>query len=272
MKKLYILTALIFIFFGCEKLVNVGDIPSNAKYPTDFGREWEYNNVWKFEFYDSLGHVDSTSIIDMGNTIVKVTKHNEVVGSYTDLIRFESYDLVTPQNIDKMWYSNADSGFYAVAYQNPGSAQTVLPKQNIKTLEDLKKIIKLIGILPATYERSNPSFQISDTIQFYSPVRKVISYPLYIGARWTELIQPFYRERFVNKQQIVNVNGKNYLCFKIESQWDWDVEFTDYIDLNSGLVLREIVADSMAQITPGYPDPVGYFKLTTVSKLVRMQK
>lgn len=272
MKKLSIISALILIFVGCEKLVNIGDIPTNVKYPSELDREWEYNTVWKFEFYDSLGHIDSTSIQDLGNTIVKVTSEQETLGTYNNLIRFEDYDAATPQNIHRMWYLNADSGFFAIAYHNPGISQLVIPKQKITTLEELKRIIKLIGLSPAAYNRTIYPTQLSDTIQFYLPVRKVINYPLYIGARWIELIQPFYRQRFVNNQQIINVNGKNYYCFKIESDWDWNIEFTDFIDLNSGLILREIVADSLAIISPDSPDPVGYFKSTTTSKLVRMKK
>lgn len=270
-KKLSLIPFL-FVLVSCEELVNIGETPSNTKYPAKIGHEWEYNTVWRFEFYDSLGHIDSTSVQDLGNTIVKVTKQNEVVGIYTNLICFESYDVVTPQNVNKVWYSNPDSGFYAVAYKNPGVTQIVSPKQNIKGLENLKKIISLFGLSPAAYNRAIYLTQLSDTIQFYSPVRKVINYPLYIGARWTELIQPFYRQRFVNKQQIINVNGKNYYCFKIESDWEWNISFTDYIDLNSGLVLREIVADSVAILMPDSPDPLGYFKSTTTSKLVSMKK
>lgn len=270
MSKLFLAVSFLLLFISCEKLVNIGDIPSNSKYPAKIGHEWEYNTAWKFEYYDSTGNIDSTSTQDLGNTIVKVTKENEVVSNYTNLIQFENYDVATPQNIHRMWYLNADSGFYAIAYYNPGVSQFVIPKQNDLSLDQLKKIIKLIGVSPNDYEIGSLYNQLSDTIQYYSPPRKVLKYPVVIGARWIELIEPFYRERFINKQQIVNANGTNYYCYKVESTLTWaKFIMNDYIDMNYGLIMRELIGDSISISNPGSPDLVGYYKSTTTSKLVR---
>ncbi len=273
MSKLFFVVSFLLLFISCEKLVNIGDIPSNSKYPDKIGHEWEYNTVWKFEYYDSTGYIDSTSIQDLGNTIVKVTKENEVVGSYTNLIRFEDYDLATPQNIGKIWYLNADTGLIAVAYQNPGNSQHVIPKQSLTSIDQFKSFIKNIGVLPGVPILNNQPSHPLDTIQYYLPPRKVLKYPIALGSRWIELIEPFYRERFINKQQIVNANGKNYYCYKVESELFWgNFKLNDYIDMNSGLIIREIIADSMSLILPGSPDIVGYYKSTTTSTLVRMTK
>ena len=46
----------------------------------------------------------------------------------------------------------------------------------------------------------------------------------------------------------------------------------DYVDINSGLIQREIIADSVAFVTTTTPDSGGFFKSTTISKLVRERK
>jgi hypothetical protein len=271
--RIIIISSILLLFNSCEQLVNTGGLSSSEKYPTNLGHEWEYNTIWKFEFYDSTGHIDSTSIEDLGNTIVKVTKEQETLETYTNLIRFEDYDVTTPQNINRMWYLNADSGFYAIAYHNPGVSQPVIPKQGILTTEQIKSFVKSFRVFPSDAELNPQSHHVTDSIQYYSPARKVLKYPLGIGARWIELIEPFYRERFINKQQIVNAIGKNYYCYKIELELFWgNFKLNDYLDMNSGLIIREIIADSVSHILPGSPDIVGYYKSTTISTLVREKK
>ena len=169
---------------------------------------------------------------------------------------------------------NADSGFFAIAYSNPGASQPVFPKQSIMTFEQIKHFIKTIGTFPGSLNAVSALNQLTDTIQYYSPARKVLMYPLTVGSRWIELTVPFYRERFINKQQIINSNGLEYYCYKVESNWTWipNLEFTDYIDLNSGLIMRKVIADSIAISLETTPDTVGFFKSTTISKLVREKK
>lgn len=268
MRKFHLLLVAIVIFLnGCEFFITEGYDPLIQKYPAKVGHEWEYHTTWKFEYYDSTGRIDSTSILDLGRTIVRVIKENEVVGGYSNLICFESFDVLTSNNIHKMWYLNSDSGFYAIAYQNPGVSQPITPKQVLKNIEQIKLFIKSIGILPGVF---NPFSSTSDSIQYYSPERKVLQYPMMVGSKWVELVQPFYRERFINRKQIVNLNGNIYDCFKVESEMSmYNLVMNDYINPNSGLIVREIISDSLALINPGSPDPIGYFKSTTTSTLVR---
>jgi hypothetical protein len=273
MKKIFLLLSFIFLFTSCEQIITEGDFSSSTKYPAKVGYEWEYNTTWKFEFYDSTGHIDSTSFENLGNTIVRVTKERDVVGIFTDLIRFESYDLATSQNMNIIWYMNNDSGFYGVAYYNPGVSQPILPKQKTLAIEQLKNLIKSFGLLPNASNFIRYSSNTTDSIQYYSPIRKVLSYPLKIGSRWVELIEPFFRERFIEKREILNTISGNYNCYKLESNWSWsNLEFNDYVDLNSGLIQREIISDSMAYTPPNDPNIIRYFKSTTISKLVREKK
>jgi hypothetical protein len=225
-----------------------------------------------FEYYDSTGNIDSSSIWDLGNTICKITNINDSIGNFSKLILFEEYDVATPTNIHKTWYVNADSGLYSIAYSNPGSSQILIPKQPLKSFEYFIQTVKSIGVAPAFYFGLSNSNQVSDSIQFYTYPRKVLVYPLKIGSRWIELIEPFYRERFIRKQEIININGTDYNCYKVEADWDFNITFNDYIDLSRGLIKREIISDSMEIASPNSPYPEGYFKLTSVSKLERITK
>ncbi|MGQ9798224.1 MAG: hypothetical protein ACUVRG_02870 [Ignavibacterium sp.] len=276
MSKLIFILPVLILFIGCEKVVNSGNLPIYSKYPTKLNNEWEYNTIFSYEYYDSTGNIDSSSIIDLGNTICKITNINDSIGNFSKLILFEEYDVATPDYVHKTWYVNADSGLYAIAYSNPGASQIIIPKQNPKSLESFKQLIKSIGVSPNFNFNSDYSNQLSDSIQFYTYPRKVLAYPIKIGSQWIELIEPFYRRRFISKQEIININGTDYNCFKVESHWawdwNWDLTYNDYIDVSAGLIKREIISDSLVIISPNSQYPEGYLKITSVSKLVRVTK
>lgn len=269
MPKLLSILAILIILTACEESVNSGDIPNYSKYPVELNKEWEYNTIIKFEYYDSTGHIDSTEIWDIGNTICKITNLSDSIGNFSNLVLFEEYDFATPQYVNKMWYLNADSGLYAIAYANPGNSQIIVPKMNFNSRTDLINFIKTIGLNPASYAGGGFNIALSDSIQYYTYPRKVFQYPIRLGERWVELIEPFYRERFIAKKENISINGVTYSCFKVESDWNWDIIFNDYINLKSGLLMREIFSDSVAIINDNSPDPVGYYRLSSISKLVR---
>ncbi|MCA2005487.1 MAG: hypothetical protein LDL01_06775 [Ignavibacterium sp.] len=271
MSKLFFIIVSLTLLSACEKSINSGEIPISSKYPTQLNREWEYNTTIRLEFYDSTGHIDSTELMDSVNTICKIIRVNDTIGDFKNLVLFEEYDVLTPQNVHKLWYLNADSGLYAIAYSNPGASQTIVPKANIKSYNDFINMIKLIGLSPASYLSVSSNDQINDT-SFYSYPRKVLQYPLRIGERWIELIEPFYRERFIKDKTQITINGNTYNCFKVESEWDWNIVFTDYINFSNGLVMREVIFDSIAIIGTEDPNPLGYYKISSVSKLVRETK
>ncbi len=270
MSKLVASFFLIIFLTACEESVNSGNIPDYSKYPVQLNREWEYNTILKIEYYDSNGHIDSTEMMDLGNTICKITSLNDTIGNLTHLICFAEYDLSTPQYVHKVWYLNADSGLYAIAYCNPGSSQIITPKMYHSSHQDINKITRLIGLNPASFEGGKSVIQFSDSIQFYTYPRKVLKYPLRIGERWVELIDPFYRERFINKKESLTINGKVFNCLKVESGLNLGIFFNDYINLTNGLIMREILADSLAIINPEDPNPIGYYRVHSISKLVRV--
>jgi len=269
MSKILISLSLLLLFTSCENVVNSGYIPEYSKYPVVLNKEWEYNTRFILEYYDSTGRIDTTEIIDVGNTICRITSINDSLANYNKLCLFEEYDVATPQFIHKNWYLNADSGLYAIAYLNPGSSQFIVPTMHSNGFEHLPNFIKGIRINPAFNPDENFFTQLSDSVQFYTYPRKVLKYPVRVGQRWIELIEPFYRERFINKTEKVDIDGKIYSCFKVESNMDFKTLFNDYINLNSGLVKREFLVDSIAIIGENSPDTLGYYRFTSISKLVR---
>lgn len=272
MSKLFFILPILFLFIACEKVVNSGNFPIYSKYPTQLNTEWEFNTIMMFEYYDSTGNIDSSSVMDLGNTICKISSINDSITNFKKLILFEEFDVATPDNIHRMWYINSDSGFYAIAYSNPGTSKFSIPKQIFSSPESFKQLIKSIGVSPAIFPVLSNSDQLSDSIQFYPYPRKVLAYPLKVGSRWVELIYPFYRERIVRTTEIINCNGKDYNTYKIESEGDFKVIFNDFINLTDGLIKREILIDSVAIISPISPDPQGYYKFASISNLVRVLK
>ena len=79
------------------------------------------------------------------------------------------------------------------------------------TTQQLKKLIKFSWNIPASFRSITipPNSTYRSSIQYYSTPRKVLTYPLTIGSRWIELTTPFFRERFIDKQQTISTNGKN---------------------------------------------------------------
>jgi hypothetical protein len=273
MAKIFLSFSVLICFVGCEQLENISELDTSYNYPTQVGQEWEYNTMWKSEFYDQSGNIDSASFLNMGNTIVRITKENERVGNYNNLILFEAYEINTPQNIHRIWYSNSDTGFFAIAYSNPGAVQPVLPKLTNSSFEYFKALVNGNSMLPGYLFVTNPNTMLADSIQFYSSSRKVFAYPFQTGSRWVELIEPFYRERFINKVEQINVSAGNYLCYKVESEMFFqNLILNDYVSSSSGLIMREIIADSMLLVTVTNPDSGAFIKSTTISKLVRETK
>ncbi|HSP88885.1 MAG TPA: hypothetical protein VLN45_12180 [Ignavibacteriaceae bacterium] len=257
---------------GCKDLGQGVDIPPNQnKYPANLNMEWEYVTTRIIEYYDTLGNISNTDTTLLGNTIIKVIGINDTLATLSNLIKFESYDISTPENKNYCWYSNSDTGFIAIAYLNPGSTQFVLPKTKEKpylTFDELSAIINSTeqNLFPLT------SKVFSDSVQYYEIPRKVLAYPLSINKRWIELILPFYRERYVDGMVNINFNGQSINCYKVKVDWEYKIELNDFINLNDGLVKREIVADSIMFTSEINPDSGGFGNIIDISNLVRFTR
>jgi hypothetical protein len=269
MKKIMIFSLLIFfsLLISCSQ-----DNPTTSgnikKYPDSLGTEWEYHTTFYLVYYDTSGNITGKDTLDIGNTIAKVEKTNDTLGSYTDLTLFTSFDVATPQNIGKYWYRNIDRGLYSVAYTSAGSSQPILPKGKVADfIESLIKQIK-ISVTPLS-----PGIQFgirSDSLYFNDPPRKVLKYPLIVGSNWVEMTTPFHREKFVNKQENITTPIGTYKTYVVESiMTDFtNITYIDYINLDIGLLLREVTVDSMILLGQNL-DTLGFSDFRSISELVR---
>jgi len=271
MKKIIFVFVLVFFTFlvSCNE-----DEPINTttlkKYPTKANMEWEYTTATILDYYDTLGHIINTETFDYGNTIVKIIDTDVSLGIYSNLIKFECYDVQTSNSKSYNWYSNSDTAFKLIAYSNAGSSQLVYPKvrnRRYLTLEELHLMIKLTNPVIPAFLNLNPV----DSILYYEIPRQVLAYPLSLNKRWVELEYPWYRERYVSKVVQVMFQGQALRCFVIKVDWpDFDIEINDYISLDKGLIEREILADSIIITEPISPDSGRFGRISTNSNLVRL--
>lgn len=244
----------------------------SSHYPVQLNALWEYSTKHFIENYDSIGNLSDPELIISENTIVQIVSDNDSLGNYKNLYHFKSTDTNYPQYSAHSWYRDSDSGLFAIAYSSAGSSQQVLPKNNSPRLyEDIRNILKRMNILyfPLNNMPSN-----GDSIIFNSTPAKVLQYPLFTGSSWIERTEPFSIKRNVKGKKIIELPSGTYNCWQInrtsnETFWN-NITYDDYIHLNTGLITREIVIDSMIRINePG--DTVGFFKLTSYSELVRKE-
>ena len=265
MKKLFILL-LLPISFTIVSCYNSSTNPiSQSKYPTRIGNQWEYQTIYTIEYYDSTGNIDSLEVLDFGNTVVKIVSKNDSINGNSNLVLFSSYEVSSPDSNQRSWYSNSDSGLYVIAYSGAGRSQPVLPKINpTNSFSFLFSSSSMLMPDISNLFNSNPL----DSIQLFDPPRKVLLYPLTMGAHWVELVYPFYRERFVDKKLTIEVPAGIFNCYIIESKWNLSVEFTDYINLEDGLIRRLVYSDSVQITTIENPDSLFYARFTSSSQLV----
>lgn len=269
MKKIIIVSLLVFfiLLISCSE-----DNPTTSgnikKYPDSLGTEWEYHTIFYMVYYDTSGNITGNDTLDIGNTIAKVEKTNDTLGSYTDLTLFTSFDVTTPQNVGKYWYRNIDKGLYSIAYTSAGSSQPILPKS--KPADFIESLIKQIKI-SVTPLSSGIQYDIrSDSLYFNDPPRKVLQYPLRISNNWIEMNSPFQRERFINRQENITTPIGTYNTYVVESKMkDFkNISYIDYINLDIGLLFREVAVDSMILLGQNL-DTLGYYDFRSISELVR---
>lgn len=238
----------------------------NGKYPVALNNEWEYSTEQHFWFYDSNGNITHDSTSEFSNSIVRISAVDQSIENFKGLILFEEYFVDDPVK-SQTWYESNDTALIAIAYNAYGRSVPVLPKKGIQKYPRLFEM-RYLGNSPAI--TTIDSFT-SDSVLFYAIPREVLAYPISLGKKWTELIVPFQRSRFINRRENVVINGVTYDCYVVESDWkDYNVEFTDYISPDYGLVMREVTGDSVALADSQHPDGNGnWIRLNTISRLVR---
>ena len=264
----FFLILLCLSVIGCKDSGTQVQGTGSPTYPTSLNNEWEYQTVTTISYYNHSGGIDSTSSENSDNAIIKVIKTNDSLKNYKGLVKFESYEKLSPNNITYSWYQNSDTSFITIAYFNP-SDRTIEPKRNSNnhylTIAEFKKMNYLI--LP---EFGKPEKTLSDSIQYYDIPRKVLAYPLSTSATWVELYTPFYRERYVNNYVQTTAISQQFGCYEIKVRWPgFRIEFNDYVSLNSGLIKREIISDSVQYTSGDNPDDGRFSKIHTTTTLIR---
>lgn len=266
--KTFITIFSLLILVNCtEELIPPTD---QRKYPTELNNSWTYSTKMYEQYYDSLGNLSDSILVFSDTTIAKIVKLNDTVGNYKNLIQFISYDLSSPQYVGKMWFLSNENGLYAIAYSNAGSSQPILPKRTaIKQNDFLKMLLSNIS-MPELIIDDNLVLN-TDSILFYDSPRYVLKYPVAIGSRWLELSTPFQRDRVIKELTIVTVPLGTYPCYLIGMEYTHPIFpnliFTDYVSLDVGLILRQIVFDSLAH-TNEMGDTLGFFKSSITSELI----
>jgi hypothetical protein len=256
---------------GCKDSGTQVQGTGTQTYPTSLNNEWEYQTIWTFSYYDHSGSIDSTSNENLDNSIIKIIKTNDSLKNYKELVEFEMYDKLSPQEKSHEWYLNSDTCFIAIAYNNAGTTQVIEPKRysakRYLTLSEYKEMMSSLFPDIRTLDKTT----LGDSIQYYDIPRKVLTYPLSVGNKWVELYIPFYRERYINNYLNIDAGNLQFDCYEIKAKMpDYGMELNDYISLNSGLIKREIIADSLEITTPENPDGIGLFaKVITTSTLIR---
>lgn len=264
-----LLLGIILSLLACSE--RSGPFVDTRHYPLEMPSEWEYNTTYVIENYDSSGNLSEPDTIITENTIVQILSDNDSLGVYKNLYRLKSTDLSNPQFSENVWYFDADSGLYIVAYSSAGSSQPVLPKAKYNS--ELEVIKNILSKLETKYFSLKITSVNEDSIIYQDP-RKILKYPIYVGSNWQEMNIPFLIERTVKGTRKIVLSSGIFNCMRInrtsnEEFWK-HVTYDDYIDLNIGLILREMVIDSLLRITePG--DTVGYFKVNSMSGLIRKE-
>ncbi|HED07593.1 MAG TPA: hypothetical protein ENI57_05705 [Ignavibacteria bacterium] len=271
-KKFLIVLFLSFLIISCnnstEPEPTINSPINNNFYPVALNHEWEYSTTDKIEYYDTLGNIKNTEVLNLGNTIVRIEALKDNLGnSYKNLIRFESFKVTQPNQKDKTWFEKKDDGLYIVAFQHVSTSQTTIRKINrggkYMNMDVLKRINLFLDFNLYNKTRNN-------LILIWGRTRKVLNYPIEVGNYWNDYNIPFYKNRSVETKEKININGNIYTVYKIGAFGDdIDFELNDYISIKYGLVMREVLADSVAILAPNSDDILGFAKMRRISKLVR---
>lgn len=260
----------IFTAVSCsEKSTNFID---THHYPFEKTSLLEYNSVLFIQFYDSTGNLNVPTDSFSVNSIVQLLSDTASIGSYTNLYLLKSFEVDEPNRMFKSWYHDSDAGLYTVAYSTTGIVAGVLPKQQTNILPEL--LSDKLKKLNMSYFVLNNFENTEDSIYVLDEPRKILSYPLFSGSRWFEIIDPIQIERMVTDKKTIDVSAGTFTCYKISRVLKdpafRNLSMFDYIDLNIGLVKRELVSDSMITVNE-FGDTTGFFKFSTISELVRKE-
>ncbi len=274
MKHKKILIVIFFSLFiiscnnGTEPEPTINESINNNFYPFAPNYEWEYNTTDIIEYYDTLGNIKNTEVHNLGNTIVRIESLNDTFGNLSNVIRAVSFEVGQSDKKVIKWYENKNDGLYVVAVKQTPSSQTTTRKINsgARYLNmDLLKQVKLSLDFNLFYKVPQ-----NNSILVWKNPSMVFDYPLEVGNSWTDYNVFLYRDRNVDTKENININGNIYSVYKIVAiGYDFKFKLNDYVSTKDGLVMREILADSVVILAPNSDGILGFAKMKRMSKLVR---
>jgi len=266
-KKFLIVLFFSLFFISCNNSTGPEPI-SNNFYPIALNQEWEYSTTDTIEYYDTLVNIKNTEVHNLGNTIVRIEAlYDTSIEPSKDLIRFVSFE-VGQSNLKAInWYENKNDGLYVVAYKPAPSSQPKIQKLNSGGIYMNIDVLKRLNLF---LDFNLYTKTINNYTRVWVQPSKVLAYPIKVGNYWNDNNVPFYKNRFVETKENININGNIYAVYKIASiGYNIDFRLNDFISPKYGLVMREVLADSVVILAPNSDNILGFAKMKRISKLVR---
>jgi hypothetical protein len=261
----FVLLLIIYLLiFSCEfSSDSKSNLTGKFEYPLKIGNAWEYERV--FEIYnfrpDSLRSIFSETKY-VSRSIVEVKKDTTLQDSLQCKIVQEK--LIEHQEfLSWAYYANKTEGLYELAYKNGGGGLT-MPKEHEEVEYTVGGIsfnnMRDVSDYFAEFLSSNAGM--NDTLIYWKPERKVLTYPPEPGEEWLMFQGPPFtiHKKIVGKES-VSTDAGNYNCYKI--QWiytgmlDDNIIFYDYVS-KKGLIKRSILFKDILVSDVENPDGIGY--------------
>ncbi|UCH11097.1 MAG: hypothetical protein JSU61_04190 [Fidelibacterota bacterium] len=241
------------------------DHTGEFRYPLKVGNTWEYTREMKLYIYEDMDSTGAPVYIDTStfthlvtNTVTERTTLQDTLQAYAIHSEPESLGAFA----GTQYYDNRDDGLYSYAYSGGGSL--LLPKRMTSTTIRFKGMSFSDVQAMSTYlQNIIPYSQVKgDSLYFNDPSRKVIQYPLEVGAHWMLSTRYIKIDKEVTGKESIRVPAGNFDCWIIQwlydmnhdEQWDEDITIFDYV-CRKGLIKRVLVAEGVEITT--IEDPFG---------------
>lgn len=239
---------------GCKESTSGIQLQNTSqKYPFTQNAEWTYDQYLYWGVYNTHKEIISDSLYKSATTIVKVINMDDSLPGLPHLVKVnKSATYVSSPTVyhQTNWYSSTDSALYLVASTG-------------YSLESLPKIQHRKEYYSKWRSTINDEFapgRIEDTT-YFNLNWKILALPFQIGSKWLVKFQSEYLIKTVLSQDYsMNPPLGNVRTFliKTESPGNSNGWILESVNLNEGLLLKEMVSDSLLLTDPDSSEPVGF--------------
>jgi len=249
------------------------------EYPSTEGTYWDYSRVLQFKkvFPDSLKDLFGDTLFSEYVTVKCMGKRKLLDLIDTFLLVEGPTDSIHGNGTiyGKSYYANQQDGMYLHGHMGTGMS---MPKNTAPSLKFSERYFLDINDL-LTQLSVNRIFPVSpglDSVHLEVPPKKVLQYPIKIGAFWIyrKSGDPFKIAKKITGQDFITVKAGNYVALQVkwlydfneDGEWDEDIEIVDdYADI--GLVKRTISLRNL-QIIDEFLNVIGSYDYLEVSELL----